>query len=178
MAHIHGGKSSSMFLPSARIIRVLELKGNETVLDAGCGTGHLSIEAAKHAKKVYAFDIHADSINELKSKKIANVDARMADINKLPLKDEAVDAVILSNVLHGFVENMEQNAIQELIRVLVPGGKLLVVEFKENALFGPPKAIRLTKERVMEIFNEFRKGKSMDLLFHYAICMTKPQKSI
>jgi len=173
MAHEHGGKSSSMFLPSAKIVSLLGLKGDEIVLDAGCGNGHLSVEAAKHAKKVYAYDTHEESIEQVQDRKMLNVYASVTDINNLDLDDNSVDAIILSNVLHGFIENKEDKAISELKRVLKKGGKILVVEFKQNGMFGPPKDIRLSPDDTKKIFKGYKQVAADSYLFNYSIVLQK-----
>ena len=88
---------------------------------------------------------------EIAEKKLANIEARVADVSRLlPLADESVDIVFISNVLHGLVANGEsERALKEVARVIKPQGKLAIVEFKKNETpMGPPLSIRLSPEEV------------------------------
>jgi len=54
------GRSSEPFLDTNEILDQLDIKGNENFMDAGCGDGHVAIEALKRLSKgkVYALDIY------------------------------------------------------------------------------------------------------------------------
>ena len=69
MEHRHHGKSSANFLDSDEILTELNLNGNETFLDAGCGDGYISKKAIEDylpEGKVYAVDAYPESVRELK----------------------------------------------------------------------------------------------------------------
>ena len=67
------------------------------------------------------------------------------------------DVVLMVNVLHGFVVNGEADAVlKEVSRILNPGGRVAVVEFKKGAIFGPPKDHRISPEQVKGLFKGFR----------------------
>ena len=88
---------------------------------------------------------------EIAEKKLANIETRIADVSRLlPLADESVEVVFISNVLHGLVANGEwERALKEVARVIKPHGKLAIVEFKKNETpLGPPLSIRLSPEEV------------------------------
>lgn len=78
------------------------LTGNETVLDAYCGTGTIGLTMAKSAKKVLGVEINADAINDAKENAalngIKNAEFCNADageyISDLARKKEKIDLVI------------------------------------------------------------------------------------
>ena len=111
MEHRHHGKSSANFLDSDEILTELNLNGNETFLDAGCGDGYISKKAIEDylpEGKVYAVDAYPESVRELEEyvdeNNIENLIPIEADITKtIPgLGDESVDVVLMLNVFHGF----------------------------------------------------------------------------
>jgi len=85
------------------ILNALNIQKDDIVLDAGCGTGRLSIEIAKKCKKIYALDFSQKSIDILNKKindqKIKNIETFVWDITKpLPL-NEKIDKVLSIQVI-------------------------------------------------------------------------------
>lgn len=154
--HSHGGKTSEWFIDKKQISGLLEIAPGSTVLDAGCGNGYMAVEFAALAGqggKVYAFDVHKDSLSALKANALpANLTAREADItSSIPLEANSVDLVYLSLVYHGFTAEQRAGFIHEVKRVLRPEGRLAIVEFDkvENG-FGPPMSIRYSPEKLTQ----------------------------
>ena len=156
--HEHKGRSSREMLDARKILNDIGLKSGDQFLDAGCGDGYFSEAAAEvvgPGGRVYAFDVDGDGIGrlqkEIAEKKLANIEARIADVSRLlPLADESVDVVFISNVLHGLVANDEsERALKEVARVTRHQGTLAIVEFKKiETPMGPPLSIRLSPEEV------------------------------
>jgi len=195
--HVHHGRSTKGILDPLRVIAAARLKQGDVLLDAGCGDGFISIAASgvvgEHGR-IYALDVYEGSIEILKKeilkKNIKNIEPVVADITRrIPLPDSTIDVCILANVLHGFVENNETlSAMNEILRVLKPGGRLTVVEFKLPSYYkgltiknlirrmkvyfvGPPLNVRLTPERTEEILAQFGivRGYDSDVGdYHYA----------
>jgi arsenite methyltransferase len=128
------------------LIDSLALQGDEKVLDVGCGRGLLLIAAAKHLTagkgggKATGIDIWSDqdlsgnSADAVKhNAKIEGVSDRVrietGDARKLVYPDANYDVVVSSLAIHNIPEKEErQQAIQEMWRVLKPGGKLLIFD--------------------------------------------------
>jgi len=156
--HEHKGMSSRKMLDAMKILKDIGLNKGDRFLDAGCSDGYFSVAAAGivgDGGRVYAFDVDSDALGrlqkEIDEKKLANIEARIADVSMLlPLADESVDIVFISNVLHGLVANgKSETALKEVARVIKPQGKLAIVEFKKNeSPMGPPLSIRLSPEDV------------------------------
>jgi SAM-dependent methyltransferase len=113
----------------------LLLKPGDRVLDAGCGAGRHLCEAFR----IKGVDVVGIDLNWEDLCKTATTlylmhcqdggDHRRclisrADVARLPFKDGAFDAVICSEVLEHIPDS--RNAVRELVRVLRPGGELVV----------------------------------------------------
>jgi len=96
--------------------------------DLGCGTGQLTETVAPYARKVIAVDSSADMLDAARARvgDAANVDIRQGDLENLPIAAGALDAAMLSLVLH--YAPSPAKALSEVSRVLRPGGRVLVVD--------------------------------------------------
>jgi 2-polyprenyl-3-methyl-5-hydroxy-6-metoxy-1,4-benzoquinol methylase len=113
-------------------INKLNLKPNDTVLDAGCGLGrHLRHLARIPKLNIYGIDKNTWALRETGKSMEAMPDAlskeylvSIADINKLPFADASFDCIICSEVLEHIPDH--KKAIQEFDRILKPQGTLVV----------------------------------------------------
>ena len=163
--HRAHGFSSEIFLDSDEIIQELNLKGNETVMDAGCGDGHIAIkilEDYNHNGIVYAVDVYDASIEDMEAyKKENNVENLInieADITEgIPgVDDESVDIVLMVNVFHGFKASRKlDDAVDELSRIIKADGKIAIMDYKAwDVPKGPPTQVRSSPEELEELLNE------------------------
>jgi arsenite methyltransferase len=125
-----------------RILDAIPWRGDETVLDAGCGRGLLLIGAAKHLSTGTAIGVDIwrkgdQSGNSpevtLENAKAEGVEGRVeirdGDLRDLPLEDGSFDVVLSSLALHNIHDREErEEALRELMRVLKPGGRLTIVD--------------------------------------------------
>ena len=111
----------------------------EKVLDVGCGFGWLVVNYANNGAIVTGVDI-ADNSVELAKKWLAfeGLDAQVQQANAetLPFEDNSFDFVSSAGVLHHTVDT--QKAIDEVHRVLKPGGESLISLYHKNLLLRPP----------------------------------------
>lgn len=164
MVHKHHGKSSANFLDSSEILNELNLNGNETFMDAGCGDGYIALKALKDYLPegiVYAVDSYDESIKSLeeykKENKIENLINIEADLTKrIPIEDSLVDVVFMLNVFHGFSKDNYDEVIGELTRIIKNDGKIAIMDFKPFDMpIGPPTDIRISSKKIEEIFNTY-----------------------
>ncbi|MBA3536068.1 MAG: class I SAM-dependent methyltransferase [Tatlockia sp.] len=112
-------------MPAANLVKFSEAQSSDTILDVGCGTGVVAITAARLSATVSGLDLSPALIE--RSRENANtagvdVDFQEGDVEALPYKDNAFD-VVLSQFGHMFAPR-PQIAIQEMLRVLKPGGTM------------------------------------------------------
>lgn len=161
--HRAHGFSSANFLDSDEIIGELHLRGDETIMDAGCGDGHNAIkilEDYNHKGTVYAVDVYDASIEDMETyKKENNVENLInieADITKgIPgVDDESIDVVLMVNVFHGFKASRTMDeAIEEFKRIIKADGKIAIMDYKAwEVPKGPPTAFRSWPDELEEVF--------------------------
>lgn len=161
--HRAHGFSSDFFLDSDEIIQELNLNGDETIMDAGCGDGHIAIkilEDYNHSGTVCAVDVYDASIDDMeKYKKENNVENLInieADITKgIPgVDDESIDVVLMVNVFHGFKASRTMDeAIDEFKRIIKADGRIAIMDYKAwDVPKGPPTAVRSSPEELEEVF--------------------------
>ncbi len=110
----------------------LALKPGMRVLDAGCGSGRHLCESFRTAGvDVAGVDLKCEDLcqaraylNLMAGESSGRWVVARADVTKLPFADRCFDIVICSEVLEHIGDN--RAAIQELVRVLKPGGDLVV----------------------------------------------------
>lgn len=123
---------------SAEILvrRTLALAGlpqGSTVLDAGCGTGTNSRRLAKAGYRVTGVDFSGFALREAdRASAGLGIDFRPGDLTNLALPDHSFDGVFCFGVLM-HVPELEK-ALGELIRVLKPGGCLMLLETNASSL--------------------------------------------
>jgi ubiquinone/menaquinone biosynthesis C-methylase UbiE len=105
-----------------------------TVLEVGCGTGTLTLEAKRQAGpagKVFGIDIIPGMI-ELSQRKAeqANQDVtfQLGSIDDIPFPANYFDAVMCSFMIFHMSEATRRKGIAEIHRVLKPQGRLLVLD--------------------------------------------------
>jgi ArsR family transcriptional regulator len=104
------------------------------VADLGCGEGHLAIEASRWAGRVTAVDVSAAALEAARARArergAREIVWKRGDIEDLPLETGSFDVALLSQALHHARE--PRRAVQEGVRILAPGGTLLVLDLKTH----------------------------------------------
>jgi ArsR family transcriptional regulator len=105
------------------------------VADVGCGEGYLTLEAARWAASVVGIDRSSEVLARAESlaarRKVTNVTWEVGEIEQLPLPAAGVDLVLLSQALHHAED--PARALADARRVLVPDGRLLVLDLRRHA---------------------------------------------
>jgi SAM-dependent methyltransferase len=125
----------------AEILEALGLRGDETLLDLGCGRGAVLLAAAKLLPNGRAIGVdiwRADQTDNSQQNTLRNaelegvadrVEVRTADITDLPFDDNSVDMIVSSLVVHNIPGAADRaEAISEAARVLRPGGRLVLAD--------------------------------------------------
>ena len=161
--HRAHGFSSANFLDSDEIIQELNLKGDETFMDAGCGDGHNAIKVLEdynHKGTVYAVDIYDASIEDMETYKKENNVENLINIEVYitegitGVEDASIDVVLLANVFHGFKASRKlDEAVSELGRIVSDDGKIAIMDYKAwDVPNGPPTKMRSSPEDLEELF--------------------------
>jgi ArsR family transcriptional regulator len=113
---------------------LLRLMPPMVIADLGAGEGAFALLLAQRATKVIAVDSSAKMIEvsrELALRHgVKNVEYRLGDMEELPIDDAAVDLVFFSQSLHHALH--PERAIQEAWRILVPGGRIVVLDLLKH----------------------------------------------
>ncbi len=151
------------------------LKEGDVLADIGCGTGYLSIPAARlvgEQGRVYGFDTSEKMLDELKRRVreegLSNVVPVLSGEYEMPLDGSLCSHAVVSSVFHE-VDDRPRFA-RAVGRILAPGGRLLVFEMKPGAAgVGPPEHHRISPERVEGDLEAagFTVTKSADLTGHF-----------
>ncbi len=112
------------------------IRPGESVLEVGCGTGELTGRARARAGPtglVCGIDPSAEMIAVARQKAARGglgIDYRVAAVEALPFPDATFDIVLSSLMMHHLPDDLKPRGLAEVRRVLKPGGRLLIVDFK------------------------------------------------
>ncbi len=130
-----------------RLLNAIAWRGDEQVLDVGCGRGLMLLGAAKRLTSGKAIGIDKWAAVDLtsNSKQATLANARLegvadkvsvldGDACSLPFADNSFDLVLSSFVVHNMSKQIDrEQALREMLRVLKPGGYLVVQDFQHTA---------------------------------------------
>lgn len=136
-------------------IKALGIYEGMVIADLGAGIGAYTIPLAEkvgETGRVYAVEVQKEFLVNIKNAADArgfkNVEVLWGDIERLggtKIKDGAVDAVVISNVL--FQAEDKPGLIREARRILKTGGKLLLIDWSDSFKnLGPTPEMVVTKD--------------------------------
>ena len=104
----------------------LALTATDRLLDVGCGTGAATRAASVVAAYAVGIDLSSEMLREAAQRTdgFENVAFIRADAEALPFADASFTAAICTNSFHHYPD--PARAIREIVRVLAPGGRLVV----------------------------------------------------
>ena len=111
-----------------KVLKAVNPQPGQTILDLAAGTGSSSVVFAKEGVKVIASDF-SEGMLAVGRKRHPELEFVYADATKLPFKDASVDAVTISFGLRNV--NEPKTALKEMLRVLKPGGTVVICEFSQ-----------------------------------------------
>jgi ubiquinone/menaquinone biosynthesis C-methylase UbiE len=154
MAALFNAEAASQKSLAGEIVQILNIQEGTRIADIGAGGGYFTFlfsQKAGPAGTVYAVDINADFLayvqKQAERNGARNIVTVLAPTNALPLPDAGMDLVFLRDVYHHLPDAV--GYCKELYRVLKPGGRVAVIDYKKRwyspiALFGhatPEEAI-------------------------------------
>ncbi|MBI1279967.1 MAG: methyltransferase domain-containing protein [Anaerolineaceae bacterium] len=136
------------------VVNLIPWKGNEEVLDVGCGSGILLFACIKESPTAkgtgidiydpYSFGGSAGVF--WKNAEIEGVKSRInlqqVDARTMPFEDERFNVIVSSLAMHHVGDSADQEkATREIVRTLKPGGKIVICDVG-RALNTPEKVFR------------------------------------
>lgn len=100
-----------------------DIQGQD-VLDAGCGTGFVSQILLERGATIYGLDNDSDAVRIASGK--GGGTYRQGQVEAMPYRDGAFDAIICVSVLCYLTEEIVARAYEEMFRVAKPKGRIVV----------------------------------------------------
>jgi len=133
----------------AELLDELRLRGDEHLLDIGCGRGAVLLLAAERvpAGRAVGLDLwstidqsgNSEQVT-LRNAALEGVEERVrlhtGDMQNLPFPDQSFDVVTSSLAIHNIRDHQGRGrALSEILRVLKPGGVALIADFRHTATY-------------------------------------------
>ncbi len=121
-----------------RTANLAGIQPGEKVLDVGCGTGTLAIEVQSRvgrAGRVAGVDPGTQQIARARSKaarRTLPIDFQIGVIEHLAFPDQTFDVVLSTLMMHHLPDSLKRQGLSEIARVLKPGGRLVIADFKRK----------------------------------------------
>jgi len=109
----------------------------KNALEVGCGTGHWTEFFINNGFEITGIDISENMINIARKKNLKDVKFEIINIEDAPYPDNSFDNIFAITSLE-FVDN-RQKAIEQIYRILKPGGYLLIGCLNQNSFIGKTK---------------------------------------
>ncbi|QEC48246.1 class I SAM-dependent methyltransferase [Baekduia soli] len=175
-AHVLDAPERERYLPTDALVALLDLQGDEIVVDYGAGTGRITIPAAhllRDGGRVVAVDSSDEMLGHLRLRTTGNPNVTALHVadDAVPLPDASVDRVIAVNLLH---EVRGERALAEMRRLLKPSGFTLVVDWERGRRrdIGPPDELLYDADgacRALGVVGLRATVAPIDLPYHFAL---------
>jgi 2-polyprenyl-3-methyl-5-hydroxy-6-metoxy-1,4-benzoquinol methylase len=122
---------------AAEFVTRLGLESGERVLDVACGTGNLSIPAARTGATVIGLDIVSNLIAQARVRAASerlSIGFDIGDAERLPYRSEGFDTVI--TMFGAMFAARPERAAAELLRVTRPGGRIAMANWTPTGFIG------------------------------------------
>jgi len=150
------------FLQKAALEEVLEFKGDEVVLDFGCGSGRFSYWVATKVRKVVGLEVTPEMIDLAERNRIVeNVEFMVYDGIHFPVIPYLFDIIVSVGVLQYMEREGLKKTVSELSQYLKKDGRLCVIEQASDN----PKVERPKVEEYLQAFKE----SNLECLRYYPI---------
>lgn len=142
----------------------LGLKKGDRLMDAGCGTGYMSMIASRMVGptgSILALDEDEWSLDILMKRvefgSLKNIMPKVHDITKpIDIDLRPYDHILLTNVMHGFILNYETDHVMDFLNDHIKDeGQICVIDFKKQETeMGPPVDHRIDRDQMISIFKD------------------------
>lgn len=138
-----------------RLARLLEVGAGATVAEIGAGSGWLAVEIARRVGPgghVFATELNPRRRADIEA---AAVEARLTNLSVVEAGEFATnlspgccDAVFMRRVYHHLTDAAAINA--DLLKVVRPGGRLAIIEFAPDGLFGRVTGMGIARDELID----------------------------
>jgi ubiquinone/menaquinone biosynthesis C-methylase UbiE len=121
-----------------RTATLARIQPGEQVLDVGCGTGTLAMEVARRvgrAGRVAGIDPGTEQIARARrsaARRPVPIEFQIGVIEQLAFPDQTFDVVLSTLMMHHLPDSLKRQGLAEIARVLKPGGRLVIADFKRK----------------------------------------------
>jgi SAM-dependent methyltransferase len=133
----------------AELLDRLNLRGDERIIDLGCGRGAVLLLAARHLRTGRAVGVdlwrsgdqsgnsaQATLRNAAAEGVADHVELDTADMRSLPFESNSFDLVVSNIAIHNIKGRLgREKAIEEAVRVLRPGGRVIIADLWATGLY-------------------------------------------
>lgn len=175
----------AMFSDPKKNIDQCGIQPGMNIADFGSGSGYYALEASKALMgtgHVYAIDVQKDLLARLKNlairQHVFNIEVVWGNIEKpegTRLKSGSIDLVLVCNLL--FQIEDKKTLVDEIKRILVPGGRVLVIDWSDSfGGIGPHKNNVITEDQALALFERagFAKDRPVQAgSHHYGMIVKK-----
>ena len=133
---VFGGGLSGL---QRRAIELADIHPGDNVLDVGCGTGSVAMLAKERVGKsgrVVGIDPGPRQIDRARrraARRGAAVEFEVGVIERLTTPDQSFDAVLSTMMMHHLPIELKRRGFAEVARVLKPGGRFAIADFRASA---------------------------------------------
>ncbi len=138
----YGRVASQLTWVSESLVREVDVRAGQRVLDVAAGTGNAALAAARRCADVTATDFIAGLLDRAEARASVEgleVRTQVADAQRLPFPEASFD-VVLSVLGVSFAPDAEA-AARELLRVCCPGGRIGLASWTPDSLVGDMAAV-------------------------------------
>ncbi|MFH0804568.1 MAG: methyltransferase domain-containing protein [Patescibacteria group bacterium] len=179
-------QSGHPFLNPPRLLHEAGLEPGQSVADLGCGAGYFILPAARTVGSrgvAYAVDVQQTALSSVRSRAaiygLTNIQTVWSNVEQLGaarvVTDHSLDMVLLVQLLSQSKKHAD--IFREVDRIIKPGGKLVVVDWKPDAAgFGPARGLRVPLSTVEEMVRRHGFSAEQQLTaspYHYGVVYTK-----
>ena len=111
------------------ILKMVPLEPEQRILDLGGGTGYLARKLLGEKREIHVLDTSPQMTRFLQNTPVITT---LGDGRATPYKEDFFHGVILSDTYHHIEE--QNMLLQEIDRILAPGGFLLIHDFDKNSI--------------------------------------------
>jgi len=170
------------FLNVDQVLQMIDVEEHMAAAEFGCGVADFAVALAKKLKngRIYALDIQEEKLSVVRSRlaleKLRNVTTMLRDLEDSKgstLQDDFLDIVVIPNLL--FHAKNKYGIIEEAVRIIKPGGKILIVDWlkrspfnSRNHVISPDEVKNMAGKLGLFLEKEFAAGD-----YHYALLFTK-----